>query len=488
MHRRSCFWQNTAVLHFKNIRLRDQLLIFFFLLLGSILTFSGIYVDWQLRRVIEKEIAQKLTTIASLAAAEASATQVLNLVPGDDSSRTAQNLAGELRIFTQTADISRLLISDHNFRVFYDSQKQLTIGSEYFRLRFDAAEIERVLQDGQPRASKLFHDSAGAAFKAAYAPIRDTGRLSAFVCVEGSAAGLLAVEETRSALLTLGALALLIALLFALFVARQITKPIEQLKHAAETIARGAYQQKVEIDGSSEVAFLSQTIDDMRQAIAQRHQQQQMMLAGIAHEIRNPLGGIELFASLLQKKLDGDPKASVDKILTEVQHLKQIVNDFLEFAKPTAPERKQVALQKAVQHARDLVAATHPHVAWQCEIDPALHIRVDPDHLRRILINLFQNACEALADRTDGHIAVEAQKKQARVLLTIRDNGPGISEAHRDRIFQPFFTTRHQGTGLGLAIVKLLVEENEGEISVGTSNTGCEIKLLFQSAKPDAAS
>ena len=471
------------MVRFKNLRLRDRLFAFFFLLLGSVLTFSGIYVDFQLRRVIENEIAQKLIALASLAATDASSTQVLNLMPGDDQSRTAQNIASEMGIFTQNEDISRLLICDRGGRVYYDSQNSLPIGTQYVRLQFDASEIEQIFQDGQSRASKLFKDNAGSEFKAAYAPIRRDQQIVAIVCVEGSAEGLLAVRETRSALLTIGVIAVLIALFFALFVARQVTQPLEKLKRAAESIARGDYQQKIDISGSSEIAFLSQTIDDMRKAIAQRHQQQQMMLAGIAHEIRNPLGGIELFASLLHKKLEGEQKISIEKVLAETRHLKQIVSDFLDFARPATAAKQAVTLVGAVQNARDLVGSAYPHIRWQLELDDALTVYIDPEHLRRILINLFQNACEAIDDKKDGQIVVAAETRQRQILLAIRDNGPGIISEDRDRLFQPFFTTRHQGTGLGLAIVKLLLEENDSSISVGNPGLGCEMVLTLQNGR-----
>ncbi|MFQ5631203.1 MAG: histidine kinase dimerization/phospho-acceptor domain-containing protein, partial [bacterium] len=413
---------------FKSFRLRNQLIILFLILIGFVLTISGFYIDWQSRRVIENEIGYRLKTVAKLAATEVSHTQILNLLPGDENSRTARSLSADLRTFTLHGGISRLLISDRNYRIYYDSAKLLNIGDEYFRMRFDKAEIERVFVDARARASKLFEDNKGALFKAAYAPIKIAGRTQALVCVEGSAAGLLAVQETRSILLTLGLFALVAALLAALFIAHQMTRPIEKLKQATESIAKGEYADPVQVTGSSEVAFLSQMIDDMRKAIAERHQRQQMMLAGIAHEIRNPLGGIELFAGLMQKKAQGEFKQSTDKILSEVQHLKQIVTDFLEYARPVEPQKSNVNLAKSIQDMYALLQDNAANVQWQVEIDASIFVHADPDHLRRILLNLLRNASEALSEQENGLVAMTAQARHKHIQITIQDNGPGISE------------------------------------------------------------
>ncbi|MFQ5627562.1 MAG: ATP-binding protein [bacterium] len=465
--------------YFQSIRLRNQLIIFFLILIGFVLTISGFYIDWQLRRVIEDEIALRQMAIAQLAAEAVSQTQIINLMPGDEHSRTVRNLSADLRAFTLHGGISRLLITDQNHRIYYDSANRLPIGEVYFRMRFDEADITQVFASGRARASKLFEDSNGELFKAAYAPIRIADQVQAVVCVEGSAAGLLAVQETRSILLTLGLLSLLMAFLAALFFAYQMTRPIEKLKHAAESIARGEYTDPVKVRGSSEVTFLSNTIDVMRRAIAGRHQRQQMMLAGIAHEIRNPLGGIELFAGLLQKQADGEVKKSVDRILSEVQHLKQIVTDFLDYARPVEPKKQNVYLKKLIQEARELLHGSAENIKWQIEVDESIVVHSDPDHLRRILLNLLRNACEALFEQDNGLITFSAQDRHKHIHISVQDNGPGVAEENREKIFQPFFTTRHQGTGLGLALVKLLVEENDGTIELVQAEAGSEFRMIL---------
>ncbi len=461
---------------FKNLRLRTQITIFFLLQIGLLLLVSGVYVNWQLRRVVERELGDRLVAVARIAAAQVAGTPVLALLPGDEQSRTALRLRREFDAFVTLGSLSRLLIVDAQQRVFFDSRGELGIGSEYVRLRFDEQEISRALS-GEPSAAPLFYDSKNQPFKAAYAPLDGAGGV---VCVEASAASLAAVRDTRNMLLTIGGLAIVGAALSAGILSRQVTSPLEKLKQAAESIGRGDYTATVEKSGGSEVAFLAQTIEDMRRSIVQRQQRQQMMLAGIAHEIRNPLGGIELFAGLLKKKASPELQPNIEKILHELQQLKKIVRDFLEYARPTTPHAKAIKLAAAVNEAKELLAKLAEEIEWKVDVKPEIVVKIDPDHLRRILLNLLRNGCEALADQEQKTIKILSKSIDDRIDLLIEDNGPGITIENREKIFEPFFTTRHSGTGLGLALVKLLVEENGGKVELLNGERGASFRLLLR--------
>lgn len=463
---------------FNKFRLRTQITIFFLMQIGLLLLVSGVYVNWQLRRLVEREMGERLIAIARLAATQVGDTPVFALLPGDEESRTALRLHREFENFVMLGGLSRLLIVDAQQRVFFDSRGELGIGNEYVRLRFDEQEILRALS-GEPSAAPLFYDNNNQPFKAAYAPLDGGGGV---VCVEASAASLAAVRETRNMLLTIGGLAIVGAALSAGILSRQVTMSLEKLKHAAESIGRGDYSATVEKSGGSEVAFLAQTIEDMRRAIVQRQQRQQMMLAGIAHEIRNPLGGIELFAGLLQKKSAPELQPNIEKILHELQQLKKIVHDFLEYARPTTPRAKAVKLAAAVEEAKELLGELAEGINWKIDIESEMAVKVDPDHLRRILLNLLRNGCEAVANQEENSIKLSSKSIDDYIELVITDNGPGIAIENREKIFEPFFTTRHNGTGLGLALVKLLVEENSGKVELLDGEGGATFWLSLRRA------
>nr|UXE44279.1 sensor protein ZraS [uncultured bacterium] len=195
-----------------------------------------------------------------------------------------------------------------------------------------------------------------------------------------------------------------------------------------------------------------------------------MMLAGIAHEVRNPLGGLELYAGLLREALVGQPERleEVARIDREVGHLKTVVNDFLEFARRAPPRTEPVELGPLCREVAELArAGSLASVA--VDVPPGLRVQADAGQLRRVLLNLARNA---VAAARQGHVALAAHEQGGRVRIAVRDDGPGVPPDLREQIFTPFFTTREKGTGLGLAFVREIVHDHGGEVSVQEADGG----------------
>lgn len=195
------------------------------------------------------------------------------------------------------------------------------------------------------------------------------------------------------------------------------------------------------------------------------------MAAGMAHEIRNPLGGIHLYASILAKDVAHMPQSleTVKKISGGVKRLEALVSQVLAFSRdiqvnPVPADLAQV-VAKAIELASPKLDALD--VVWEVEGPAEMPVSVDPLMMEQALLNLVLNSAEAMAER-GGAIRVfyapgeEVGARQFR--LVVRDGGPGIPAAVLDRIFDPFFTTKDTGTGLGLAIVHRIVEAHEGTI------------------------
>ena len=225
-------------------------------------------------------------------------------------------------------------------------------------------------------------------------------------------------------------------------------------------------------EGNDEIAFLGRTLEEMRVHLAERDQRMQMMLSGIAHEIRNPLGGIDLFTGLLADELETDEKLAshVARIRQELAALTRIVNDFLDYARPSRLERSQVSASDLFRETADLLSADSEEREVRIEIEvaedcPDLH--VDPELLRRALLNLVLNAIQATSK--GGTVKLGARRDRDRaVILDIEDSGHGIEREVLSEVFKAFFTTRAQGTGLGLALARKIVEEHRGEIEINS--------------------
>lgn len=197
------------------------------------------------------------------------------------------------------------------------------------------------------------------------------------------------------------------------------------------------------------------------------------MAVQLAHEIRNPLGSVELFASLLGAELSDhqDLKSWADQIVTGVKFLNNIVTNMLTFTRTSKPKVKPVDLKALSQETLAFVEPVLQQRKIQLEQpkagDGALRCLGDPGMLRQMFLNLFMNALQAMPE--SGKLAVKVQPDDSGMLkIEVEDTGIGIPTENLSRIFDPFFTTHEKGTGLGLALVHQIVEKHEGRITAAS--------------------
>ncbi len=217
------------------------------------------------------------------------------------------------------------------------------------------------------------------------------------------------------------------------------------------------------------------------------------MAAGVAHEIRNPLGGIQLCANLLQRALVGRPGdlSLVEKILAGVKHMERVVQQTLTFAGGMTPDRRECELGALIKSSLALLGLDdEPASGIKVRVRPSegFSLTADPDLLIQMFSNLIANAREAMGGA--GEISIDAAREPGRVVISVADTGPGVPEDLRAKIFDPFVTSKANGVGLGLSIVWRIVEAHEGELRLdGDSRRGaCFVIALPEAATPrDAA-
>jgi signal transduction histidine kinase len=210
------------------------------------------------------------------------------------------------------------------------------------------------------------------------------------------------------------------------------------------------------------------------------------MAAAIAHEVKNPLAGIEVMAGILKRQLADSPDAQsiLGDIIKEAKMANAIVLEVLDFVRPIRLQVERIsvgdAIRDAISMAESHVARGNVQVRVECP-DPLPAIQGDPLQLRQIFTNLLTNAFEALGG--EGNVRIVAtpfveegpaggEPQGPMIQIEVTDNGPGMPADVLDKIFSPFFTTKPQGSGLGLAIVRKIVDAHDGRIDVGVLDTG----------------
>lgn len=226
-----------------------------------------------------------------------------------------------------------------------------------------------------------------------------------------------------------------------------------------------------------EVARLRAELEQKNQMLQRRDRLAALgqMAAGMAHEIRNPLGGIQLFASLLERDLAGrdEQVELVRKIQAGSQRLNEIVSDMLAFTGMPDPECDRVAVRPLVENALDYAQPRTGSGTIEVSMDvrDGLVVWADAHMIERAILNLVLNAIEAMPRGGPLHVSASPGSDGLWTQIRIADAGDGMDRAVQDKMFDPFFTTKDHGTGLGLAIVHRIIEAHDGQISL-TSEPG----------------
>jgi two-component system sensor histidine kinase AtoS len=197
------------------------------------------------------------------------------------------------------------------------------------------------------------------------------------------------------------------------------------------------------------------------------------MAAGVAHEIRNPLGGIKMATSLLSSpEVDGSPLSQemARSILTGIGDIEAIINNLLDFTRDTRLDRGEYELGRILDPVLEAAAAegrTRGVTVGYGRVDRGVTVFADGQKLRQVFTNVMKNALEAVDPRQgDGRVEVNLVSDGNRGTVEVVDNGVGISADDRDKIFLPFFTTKPSGTGLGMSIVKKIVDLHGGDVVI----------------------
>jgi signal transduction histidine kinase len=484
--------------------LRNKLIGVFLVPTLVIVLVYGLLTYFAAREGLEEELGKRLISVGQTLSADMSesieAAQLVRLDPSKQ--RVLDRLRDKLRRTQERTEVRRVFLFDRDMKSMVDTRDDVSFGQQLYEVEADRLEVARTFEHAEPTTSVLFRDDQGTFYKTGYAPIIQDGEVVAAVGVEASAQYFELLRDFASVLMVLGAAGLLLVIVAGTLFSRALVKPVNRLVEAARRLGKGDFKAPVTDPArqgagakeGDEIAFLADSFEEMRQNILSRDRQMQLMLSGIAHEVRNPLGGMELFCGLLREDLEAELDTDderlkletglkldkLDKIRRELTYLEKVVKDFLDFARRVPMQIERFSACALADEVSGLLGgeADQARCALEVDVDEGLELTADREKLRRAIINLVRNAYQACDG--GGTISVEMRALgQSRREIAVRDDGPGIAPEKIEEILTPFYTTKEKGSGLGLALTKQIVSQHGGDMEIESEvGRGTTVRLI----------
>ena len=322
------------------------------------------------------------------------------------------------------------------------------------------------------------------------------------------------IAKIKQAAITMTIFAIVIASILSFLIARTVVRPLMALEKGIRKISDGNLEQKVTVESGGVIGSLASSFNQMAESLKQSREELEktymelaekekmaalgQLTAGIAHEIKNPLGIILSSAQVAMN--DARPeemrKEAMEFIVQEVKRLNKTLNTFLEFAKPAKPRFEKVDLVEVISDTVSSVTDRFAELSVKIEKDlprEPVYAEVDRDQVRQVFLNLLINSAQAMPQ--GGCIKIAGYVKRGNDLqgkgregnngalfcVEVADSGHGIAADVREKIFDPFFTTKTNGTGLGLSIVRQILKLHRAEIDVFENPPeGTKFVLIFK--------
>jgi signal transduction histidine kinase len=365
-------------------------------------------------------------------------------------------------------------------------------GAAHYQNLIDAARLSGQQVSGLVNPTGRREDSLNAT---AIPLTNEQGNVMAVLVVAIARAGMVeAQQHIRAIAYGVAAGGILLAIIFSLWIAARVSRPIEQLAHAAEEVAGGNWDVRVPPRGRDEVSVLARSFNHMTEQLqSQRDRLVQServaawreLARRLAHELKNPLFPLQLTVENLVRAREL-PEAEFDEVFrestatlaTEIANLKTIIGRFSDFSKMPKPELERIDAKDVVERVRALYETFASNAAnFDAKIkiavdvaDAPMPLDADPELLHRALSNLVLNAMDAMPD--GGVLTISAHPKGEGVELRVADTGQGMTPEECERLFTPYYTTKQHGTGLGLAIVQSVIADHAGTIAVESAASG----------------
>ena len=282
----------------------------------------------------------------------------------------------------------------------------------------------------------------------------------------------------------------IIGMAFALFISRYITRSITTVSDKLSEMHLYKRNEKIEIKGRNKEIFqlvqaYNSMVDDLEEsavklAQSEREEAWREMAKQVAHEIKNPLTPMRLTVQNFERKFDPtDPdieqklKEYSKTIIQQIDVMSSIASAFSDFAKMPTQKREEINIVEVVKHATEIF--TEPYISFSSDVEKLI-VNLDKLQLTRVVTNLIKNAIQAIENTNNPLIKINVIEQQLDVIIEVIDNGKGIDDEVKDKVFEPRFTTKTSGMGLGLPMIKNIIEAYGGTLSFKSQKN---VKTIF---------
>lgn len=397
----------------------------------------------------------------------------------------------------QLVSLSKIFNTDINF---YDPEGFLigTSRQKVFNFGLLSEQINPIAKRelAELEQSDFVHqESIGSlSYASAYSPLyNNSGKLLGYINLQHFGQQEEAEQQIQQFLVSvinIFVLLLAISAITAIFAANWITNPLQMLQERFSKINLGQSNQRIVYNHDDEIGALvksyNQKIEELELAAQQLAQSEREsawrdMAKQVAHEIKNPLTPMKLSVQHLMRSFDPSDVNSQEKInkvsqslIEQIDALTKIANEFSNFAKMPKPQFEMIDLIQVILNSTELFRQGTATVI-STRLPESCYIKGDKEQLLRVFNNLVKNSLQATSEKEGGFVRIDVKKEDKRVVITVSDNGTGMSEEQKQKIFTPYFTTKSTGSGIGLAMVKQIVLNHEGiiyfesEKNIGTS-------------------
>ena len=451
------------------MKLQPRILLLVISLLLVVMASLAVPLYWYTRSALEDELDQHLLTTLELISVNLKPELITLLAaePGLENIRQAVEAELDEQVVSRIAGIA----------VYSATGQKLACAGliipEQFRL------LPALSNTSQGKVSEIYYQSDNGYLKVAASSLNLENE-SVYLVIWGGAGFMSVIEQLLGSLLWLTLLALVAGIGLAIIFSRSLIRPVRQLAGYTTSIRQNIYSRPVDLERQDELGALNSALMEMHREIQDNEQRNKELLSGIAHEIKNPLGGIEIYTGLLEAELHASPehREYLNKISTELQNLKRIILEYLDYARPPKSNIEPQKIDTIIADAVQILTPEMEQKNIRFTMTGSATMPGDESKLRRVMVNLLKNSMEAVAE--GGKIGVLIDERDRHLVVKISDDGEGIATDLLEQIFQPHFSTRDRGYGLGLAIVRNIIDEMGGTIIVNSVvGQGTEFVLTF---------